>query len=261
MDALLDRAPHGMDEEVERICVEVPGVLECRRARVRVSGPEMFLDVVVTVEQGTSLDEAHHIADAVEQALSRLGPSVDCIVHVEPSSIGEIMHDEIDVYTLLHSLARREPDILGVHKVRIQKTESDTYIAADLEMPSTMTVETAHKVTDRLEEQLKELIPNLQRVTLHIDVEHKEHTDRNITTEREDMILEITEIVKGIDHAHDCHGIVITEGKSGLTVSLDCYVDASLTLGESHEISETVEKCVRKRYPEVDIVFVHTEPK
>jgi len=260
-DALLDRAPSGIDDEVERICVSVPGVLECKRARVRVSGPEMFLDVVVTVEEGTSLDEAHHIADAVEQALSKLNQNVDCVVHVEPSSIDDIDHKKIDAYTLLHSLARKEPDILGVHKVRIQVADSDTYISADLEMPSAMTIESAHQVTDRLEARLKESIPNLQRVTLHIDVEQKDFADRNVTAEREEMVLEIMELVNGVDHADDCHGIVITEGKSGVTVALDCYVDPTLTLAESHEIAEFVEKLVKRKYPEIDLVFVHIEPK
>ncbi len=260
-DALLDRAPYGVDNEIERICVSVPGVLECKRARVRVSGHEMFLDVVVTVDEGTSLDDAHHIADAVEQALSRLNQSVDCVVHVEPSLTDDVFQEEVDAYSLLHALARKEPDILGVHKVRIQMTERDTYISADLEMPSRMTVNSAHRITDRLEERLKEAIPNLRRVTLHIDVEHKEQIERNVTSDRDEMVLAITQLVNEIEYAYDCHGIVITEGESELTVSLDCYVDATLTLGESHEIAETVEKLVKKKFPEVGLVFVHAEPR
>ncbi|NHJ12983.1 MAG: cation-efflux pump [Candidatus Thorarchaeota archaeon] len=260
-DALLDRAPRGIDEEVKRICLSTPGVLECRRTRVRESGHQMFLDVVIAVEKGTSVDEAHHIADALEQALRRLNHNVDCVVHVEPISIDDAIQEEVDVYALLHMLARKEPRILGVHKVRITMTESHTYIAADLEMPSDMTVEQAHEITDQMEERLSEAIPNLQRVTLHIDVERREHGASYAMTNRKEMISEIKEIVERVSDAHDCHGVVVTEGSSGLIVSLDCYVSATMSLGESHDIAESVENLVKQRFPEVELVYVHAEPK
>jgi divalent metal cation (Fe/Co/Zn/Cd) transporter len=34
-----------------------------------------------------------------------------------------------------------------------------------------------------------------------------------------------------------------------------------MSLGESHEIAETVEKLVKGKFPEVNLVYVHTEPR
>jgi cation diffusion facilitator family transporter len=83
VQALIDTAPPGLAEEVERAVKAVPGVLGCHQVRVRGSGPELFVDVHVTLDGEQSLDEAHSLTDEIEKAVQQLAPGIDVTIHAE----------------------------------------------------------------------------------------------------------------------------------------------------------------------------------
>jgi cation diffusion facilitator family transporter len=62
---LVDRAPEGVKEKIIQTCSNIPGVLDCSRVRVRTSGPDLFVDVVVTVDETVSTSEAHNITESI----------------------------------------------------------------------------------------------------------------------------------------------------------------------------------------------------
>lgn len=259
-DVLLDAAPSGIYDEIEKICSNIHGVVECRKVRARQAGPDLFLDVVIAVEENTSVDEAHHVADRVERALLGLGQRVDCMVHVEPVTQVDKERVDLDVYGLLQDLVRREVRILGIHKVRIQMMEDGTHIAADLEMQPEMTIGAAHAISEQLERRIQERVPNVKRVSLHMDVEREKSQAEDVTSGSERIVEEIKLLVDERTHAHDCHNVNIARDGLGLTVSLDCRVDANMSLVDSHDVAERVEKVIREAFPEVGFVFVHVEP-
>lgn len=85
LDALLDRAPDGVTTEIERRISHVPGVSGTVKTRLRPQGESLHVDVVIQVDSGLSLKEAHKTADAVEAAIQRDFPGADINVHVEPA--------------------------------------------------------------------------------------------------------------------------------------------------------------------------------
>lgn len=84
LSALLDRAPVGMVQTVQAAIVDLPGVDDCHRVRVRPSGPSYFIDVHVTVDGRQTLEEAHALADHIETIVQQLVPGADVTVHPEP---------------------------------------------------------------------------------------------------------------------------------------------------------------------------------
>jgi len=65
---------------------EVDDVRSCGEVRTRGGPGAVYVDLVVHVDGGMSLAEAHEVADRVEAALMRAHPEiVDVVVHVEPS--------------------------------------------------------------------------------------------------------------------------------------------------------------------------------
>lgn len=86
VSALLDTAPDGLADQVERATEAVPGVLDCHQVRVRTAGPQMFIDIHIATDGGQSLEQAHALSSAVEQAVKQVAPGADVTVHVEPES-------------------------------------------------------------------------------------------------------------------------------------------------------------------------------
>ncbi|MDR3703231.1 MAG: cation diffusion facilitator family transporter [Candidatus Sulfopaludibacter sp.] len=84
IDALMDRAPEGMEERILTAVEAVPGVRNCHNLRMRYSGPVLFIDLHVLVDGAQSLTEAHRLTEIVEQAIQQLAPQADVTVHAEP---------------------------------------------------------------------------------------------------------------------------------------------------------------------------------
>jgi cation diffusion facilitator family transporter len=71
---------------------------------------------------------------------------------------------------------------------------------------------------------------------------------------------EIKKIIGGIKDIKECHGIR-TRGKEGaVNVDLHILVSPEMTTGEAHELAHSVEDAIKKEFPSVIDVVIHTEP-
>jgi cation diffusion facilitator family transporter len=80
---LVDRISHE-PEEITAALEQLDGVREVHRVRSRWVGTKPAVDVVITVAADMPTNEAHDIADAVEQALLEALSIEDVTVHIEP---------------------------------------------------------------------------------------------------------------------------------------------------------------------------------
>jgi len=85
VDALLDKAPEGMEERIAGAVAAVPGVRDCHQVRVRYSGPVLFIDLHVLVDGGQTLAEAHRLTETIEEVIREIAPQADVTVHPEPA--------------------------------------------------------------------------------------------------------------------------------------------------------------------------------
>jgi cation diffusion facilitator family transporter len=69
---------------LEQAVGSVPGVIEVRRVRSRWQGNAPSVDVVATVAPALATQQAHAIADAIEETLETRFGVVDTSVHIEP---------------------------------------------------------------------------------------------------------------------------------------------------------------------------------
>jgi cation diffusion facilitator family transporter len=82
--ALLDTAPAGMERMVIMAAEALPGVADCHNVRIRTSGPNVFIDVHVSVDGRQSLEQAHRLTEEIETAIRQIAPNADVTVHPEP---------------------------------------------------------------------------------------------------------------------------------------------------------------------------------
>jgi divalent metal cation (Fe/Co/Zn/Cd) transporter len=61
-------------------------VKDCREIRTRGGHGAVYVDLVVHVDGGMTLRDAHDVSEEIERALRRSRPEiVDVVVHVEPA--------------------------------------------------------------------------------------------------------------------------------------------------------------------------------
>ena len=68
------------------VVMGVPGIRDVRKARSRsTASGQLFAEVTIVVGGRTSVDDAHRLADAVEEAIERAFGTSEVTVHVEPA--------------------------------------------------------------------------------------------------------------------------------------------------------------------------------
>jgi divalent metal cation (Fe/Co/Zn/Cd) transporter len=259
-DALTDTAPQGLQEEVVQRVERVGGVVECRRTRVRHSGPELFVDVVVTVDETVGIAEAHGVTDLIEKSLADMAPRVDAVIHVEPAEGDVTQYSKLDIYNQMQIIARRLSEVHSVHNLRVFSMPEGIDIAADLEMSADMTLVEAHTVSEKFEESLKKLVPNVKSVTLHLETTLIESPARDVTHESSQVVEKVVQIMEDTSHSTTCKDIVIQSEEEGVAVLINCTIPGEMTLTESHEIAESLKRRIIESLSEVKSVFIHFEP-
>ncbi len=87
--ALLDTAPKGMSDQIIRKVKAMKGVSDCHAVRIRPSGARWFVDLHITMDGGTTLNEAHAVTEQIEKKVQTILPGSDVTVHVEPAEKAE----------------------------------------------------------------------------------------------------------------------------------------------------------------------------
>ena len=256
-DELVDTAPEGVCEDVERICLETPGVIDVGRVRVRGSVTTMFIDVVVRVKESEIISHAHDVASRIEDKIAEKYENVDIMIHIEP-----VEHDDEDpdVYSLMQRLARSHSEIKNLHNVRIFTSGGGIHIAAHLEMDDSLTLSAAHKVSENFERGLRDRLQNVESVTLHLESTEEEDVGQDITDRAGDIVETARTIINSFDFISACGDVVVGEEESGITLAVTCTVNKDMSLSESHGLSDKIEKVILSRIPQVSSVTVHLEP-
>ena len=84
IEGLLDVAPAGMAEQVRSLVESLRDIKDCHAVRVRTSGPSLFIDVHVSLDENLTLKEVHQLTDQVEARVQQAIPKADVTIHPEP---------------------------------------------------------------------------------------------------------------------------------------------------------------------------------
>ena len=167
IDALLDRAPDTIVEQVQTQVRALPDVLEVRRVRMRRAGNKFFADVVVAAPRTFTFEQTHMLTEQVEQAareaVRTVSPQgdIDIVVHVEPTaSPSETVAEQI------HYLA--ETQGINAHDIHVREVSGHLEADFDLEVPADMALADAHTVASRLEEAVRHTNQQVQQVNTHL---------------------------------------------------------------------------------------------
>jgi cation diffusion facilitator family transporter len=181
LDVLMDRAPEGLKQEIEKMVEKVPGVSECSRLRIRRSGPQVFVDMNISLDKDTNLEEAHHIASEVERNIRSILPETDIVVHPEPAQGLNFIDRKIDLtetakwsqdqeakQIIKETLNEHIEDFIEFHELTFQRKRGIPLINLHLVLPKNIKIEDAHKFCDHLEEDIKKRLGESE-IVIHVE--------------------------------------------------------------------------------------------
>ncbi len=250
VDALTDRVPPTLVDRVMQAAGQTAGLAgRSPVTRVRYVGDQAYADVSIEVPRGVSLEQSNDISRRVVENVQQVIPRADVIVHTVPV----IPDRESEVQRAILSASRLG---LGIHHVRAFWTSAGLRLDMHMEVPSTMSLGTAHEQADRLEAELRS---DLAVAEAHVHIEPR-HEEAEALQSVSDPTIE-----RMVRHAtvnyHGIHDIEILSSQNGSVVKLHCYLPGEMPVAEAHAITAEIERVIRENVPRVYRVTVHPEPQ
>lgn len=272
LDALTDRTPVAVLDQIQRQVGALAGVLEVARVRVRRSGNKIFADVVILAPRTNTFEQTHALSEQVEvaatAAVCRLHrqAEVDVVVHVEPTAA-----PSETVMQQIHYLAEQQG--VHAHDIRVREVGGRLEADFDVEVRPEMNLREAHAAATRLEEAVLAGDRRLARVTTHLEAAVEAVvTRRDVTADHTALVAQVRIIadrIAGSGSAHDIHLYrprgALDEAPDGARDQLDLVLHLTFRpetpIAEAHLHAEEIERALRQRFPVLESVVIHTEPE
>jgi cation diffusion facilitator family transporter len=258
IDALLDRAPTGLQERLMAAVCAVPGVTGCSRLRVRPSGATVFVDANVAVAE-LALEASHRVAHEVEAAVQRLSPGADVVVHMDPLGGGEDMGSGTVPASVRRIALRRG---LEIHSVAAHAVDDSLHVTLHLEVDPALSVSAAHGIASGLEAELRDDLASVSRVDIHLEPrEAAVDSGDDITGRQASLREQIRAIALSVDPVRGCHDIHIDAVGGVAEIALHVTFDPDLPMTAVHEASHRLEERLRAELGGVGRISVQAEPR
>jgi cation diffusion facilitator family transporter len=257
LDALLDVAPKGLQQEIAMAVARMDGVLDVDRVRVRRAGNRHFVDATVSVARTASLEQVHALSDAIEKRIGEIVPS-DVMVHAEPRAPqGEHLFEAI------RAVAQRMG--LAIHDVTALQHAGQLFIELHLEVDENLSLRDAHRQATELEEGIRRLRDGSTDVNIHI-----EPLGRHIATpdagagEMKQLSRSIEDFLNTLpsefDELVNCHDVRVRQVEHHILASCHCTMRGALPITQVHDVTAALEDRVKEKFPQIHRVTIHPEP-
>ena len=254
VDALLDAAPAGYRTRIIDAALNVNGVIEVERARIRRAGNRYFADLTVGLARNVTFQRSGQVVAEVTRAVRAILPDADVVIHSVPRETG---HENI--FDRIRAVASRNN--FSVHDVSVQDLDGRLHVEQHLELDETLSLKDAHDVVTVLEAEIREEVPEISTILTHIESEPSTIEAGNTIVR--DVVLEqkLKPIVKEFPEVVDMHDVEIKRVRGKVYMSCHCTMSDDLPLARVHDVSTELEIRFKQAAPELFKVLIHPEPQ
>src|SRR5207237_2995796 len=160
---LTDAIPAGMVRQVQDIVSKTNGVMNTESVQMRRSGNEIFAEVKILLSGAASFEEAHKISSDVEKNIKNSIANSNVTVHFEPT-----WKDVPTDYKVSH-VASAVKGVEGIHNINSTTSGDGLFISLHVMVHKDMHLAEAHKISDEIEAQIRNAVPNINHITIHLE--------------------------------------------------------------------------------------------
>ena len=137
---------------------------------------KQILTVHLDIEEGLQLEEAHSQASAFEKAVSETFPAFEQVwTHLEPvqrqanNPVEAAFYHNKKIERLILELPRNMGIDCDIHEITLLKEKECLNISFHCMLHGDISIENAHELSERMEAVLREKLPNVEAVLIHME--------------------------------------------------------------------------------------------
>jgi cation diffusion facilitator family transporter len=258
VDILLDKAPTALAPRIEKILADLDAIQELPRIRVRQAGDRVFADIELRLRPGIPLIEGDRIASVARTRVKEItGPGSSVLV--------QLLAERNEMASLRERIAMAVTmEGQQAHNITLRQTGLGTHADLHLELPGRLTLAEGHAITDRVEQRILREVDELGRVDIHLELHRGEEPEKALDVDVESqsrLATRIQAISKTLVGEGAVHDLMISRTPAGYYLSCHCFLPPGTSLVDAHELTDRLERELRRAIPELARVAVHAEPE
>ncbi len=246
---LSDATSKDMTHRIQKVVISEEGVLKNENLRARQVSSKTYIETTVQVSNAMSLDDAHALASRIEGNLAKEFGNVEATIHIEPALKKTGMEQLVEKFAAVDGV--RE-----VHEISTVYAGGKLYVTLHAIVDPRLSVEEAHDIAEKIENNIHSGIKQLEHVTVHVEPEGELRAVEIGENELKSIISKATDGLAA-DFRVDRVLTYVAGGKR--YINMDCCFTKQITIAEAHHLASKVEKEVKERFTD-SIVTVHIEP-
>jgi cation diffusion facilitator family transporter len=227
-------------------------VLKTKELRVRRAGETTFVDAVIAVSPFVGVADADMIASRIEANLTRLLGKSSIMLHIEP------LEWDIPIELQVRHATSKVEGARGVHDLSIARISGGLYVTLHVQVDAELALTKAHEIAEAVETGIKNAVPNVRQVTVHLEPSRAERTGGTMVDDKK-----ISDIIRSVIETHpgvaEIGSILIYSTEDELRINVHCFFAGEENIAKIHETVSEIEDQIRLRIPEA-VVTIHPEP-
>jgi len=249
---LSDAISKSVVSEVRNEILSTKGVSVCKELKVRKVGTKTYVETTICVPCSMELAEAHDVASQIEARVNRLYGDSSVTVHIEPVGAEKPIEKQIE------RLATVVEGVKGVHNLTSVYSRGKLYITLHALVDPQLSIEEAHGIAEKIEENLTRQIGDIANVTVHIEP-YAAKVRREFKIEDAEVRRMIRQIVAAHSNIRSVKRVVTYVSEKRRYINIDCAFDKGVSVEAMHDTVSHVEGEIKNRFKEA-VVTIHAEP-
>ena len=212
---------------------------------------EIFAEVKISLSGAASFEEAHKISSDVEKNIKRSIANSNVTVHFEPT-----WKDVPADYKIGH-VASAVKGVEGIHNVNSTTSSEGLFISLHVMVDRNMHLEEAHKISDAIEAQIRNTVPNINHITIHL--EPYVAIPKSLPVEDLSIEEQITKIIKEYPSVKKIGRVITFQLQNIFKIDIDCSFDGNLSVERVHDIVSEIEYKIKNQIKNA-VITIHPEP-
>jgi cation diffusion facilitator family transporter len=240
-----------MVNRVREVVLATEDVVDAGPILMRRSGDVVFADVTISLRADASFDRAHEISSRVEKNIKESVPNSEITVHFEPT------WKDVPRDSKIYEIATGVSGVKGVHNVNHHSTDGVNYVSLHVMVDRQMNLEQAHKISEIIEEKIRQSIPEIGHITIHLEPHIAIPKERKSAPRVADE--KIIQLLKERDEVKKIGSIVTLNFGELVKIDINCSFDKDLSIEKVHDLTSQIEHDIRGHFSDA-IITIHPEP-
>ena len=236
---------------VRKIVTDTDGVVRAGPIMMRRSGDTIFADIIISLKGDVSFDNAHRISDRVEENIMKKISNSSVTIHFEP------IWDKVPVDTKIYNIVKDVDGVRGVHNISTHEKGDMTYVNLHVMVDREMSLASAHRVSEAVEQKIQDEIERIGHVTVHL--EPFTRIPEKFRSEDRDSEEEIRDIMRKRVEIKKIGRIVSLNFGDIRKIDIDCSFERNASIETVHDLISEIEHEIRTKIKN-SVITIHPEP-